>query len=183
MGENGKTGGATAMERLCREVAGRVAERLPAAWCRSRGINGGAPRGQCKGMARADVERRISEAREEDEPAGAASVRRERRGKAAGLDRLREAGRIAPEGPSRPCCAGGSPAPLGAEARDSAGHRLRAAALSHKGGAAARPWGRGGGEAARGAVGDRAVGERREPGARRRRRPERLAGDAHAALG
>ncbi len=43
MDENGKTCGQTAMERLCREMAECVVERLPAAWCRNHGINDGAP--------------------------------------------------------------------------------------------------------------------------------------------
>ncbi len=143
MDENGKTCGQTAMERLCREMAECVVELLPAAWCRNHGINDGAPWSQCKGIARADIERRISEAREEDESAGAVSIKREWRDKAAELDGLREAGRIAPEGLSWFCYEDGAPLLLGAEAWDSAGHRLRVVALSHKGRAAVRPWERG----------------------------------------
>lgn len=149
MDENGKTCGQTAMERLCREMAECVVERLPAAWCRNHGINDGAPWSQCKGIARADIERRISEAREEDESAGAVSIKREWHDKAAELDRLREAGRIAPEGLSWFCYEDGAPLLLGTEAWDSAGHRLRVVALSHKGRAAVRPWERGDGKGAR----------------------------------
>lgn len=174
--EEDKPDGTTAMERLCREMAECVVELLPAAWCRNHGINDGAPWSQCKGIARADIERRISEAREEDESAGAVSIKREWRDKAAELDGLREAGRIAPEGLSWFCYEDGAPLLLGAEAWDSAGHRLRVVALSHKGRAAVRPWERGDGKAAREAVRDHAVNERCEPEARWWRCPECGAG-------
>ncbi len=95
----------------------------------------------------ADIERRIAEARAEDagvQPWSLGDVA-SWRDKARELDALRGAGRIVPDGLSWFCYEDGAPLLLGAEAWDSAGHRLRVVALSHKGRAAVRPWERGDG--------------------------------------
>lgn len=67
MDENEKPDGSTAMERLCREMAECVVELFPANWCHDHGIYDGEPWSQCKGRARADIERRIEDARAEDD--------------------------------------------------------------------------------------------------------------------
>lgn len=69
MDESKDTDGSTAMERLCREMAECVVELLPATWCQDHGIYDGEPWSQCKGRARADIERRIAEADLEDDKA------------------------------------------------------------------------------------------------------------------
>lgn len=141
MDENDKPDGSTAMERLCREMAECVVERLPASWCQDNGIYDGEPWSQCKGIARADIERRIAEADLEDDKARDVALG-DWREKVAELDvlcvelgaddgdealmvagdlmdehyelkELREAGRVMPEGVSWPRYEDGEPVRVG----------------------------------------------------------------------
>lgn len=137
--------GRTAMERLCREMAECVVELLPATWCQDHGIYDGEPWSQCKGRARADIERRIAEADLEDDKARDSALG-DWKAKADAMDEtcrvlgvdsynlaadaarplvdehyelkeLREAGRVMPEGVSWPMYADGEPVRVGDEMR------------------------------------------------------------------
>lgn len=146
MDENGKTDGTTAMERLCREMAECVVERLPASWCQDNGIYDGEPWSQCKGIARADIECRIAEADLEDDKARdsalgdwkakadamdetcrvlgvdsynlAADAARSLVDEHCELKELREAGRVMPGGVSWPRYEDGEPVRMGDELDD-----------------------------------------------------------------
>lgn len=144
MGECDKTDGRTAMERLCRELAECVlsCDDSAAKWAEAHGID-------CddvlytviRGDAKADIERRIGEAkvldgdgrlalgvalellgRIEAEVGGDSGSLLEsvagKAGKAAELDALREAGRIMPEGVSWPRYEDGEPVRIGDELDD-----------------------------------------------------------------
>lgn len=141
MDENDKPDGSTAMERLCREMVKYVVERLPASWCQDNGIYDGEPWSQCKGIARADIERRINEADLEDDRARDSALGWYK-AKAAELDALRGAGRVVPEGCRWPSFGDGGRLALGGEAWTKDGGRVRVVAMSHRGRAAVRPWGR-----------------------------------------
>lgn len=65
------------------------------------------------------------------------------------LKELREAGRVMPEGVSWPRLGDGGPVRLGGEAWTREGERVRVVAVTHKGKAAVRPWGRTDGRGAR----------------------------------
>lgn len=136
----------TAMERLCREMAECVVERLPASWCQDNGIYDGEPWSQCKGIARADIERRIAEADLEDDKARdsalgdwkakadamdetcrvlgvdsynlAADAARSLVDEHCELKELREAGRVMPGGVSWPRYEDGEPVRMGDELDD-----------------------------------------------------------------
>lgn len=71
------------------------------------------------------------------------------REKAAELDALRGAGRVVPEGVSWPRLGDGGPVRLGGEAWTREGERVRVVAVTHRGKAAVRPWGRTDGRGAR----------------------------------
>ena len=148
MDENGKTDGTTAMERLCREMAEYVVERLPASWCQDHGIYDGEPWSQCRSIARADIERRINEADLEDDRARDSALGWYK-AKAAELDALRGAGRVVPEGCRWPSFGDGGRLALGGEAWTKDGGRVRVVAVTHRGRAAVRPWGRKDGRGAR----------------------------------
>ena len=181
MDENDKPDGSTAMERLCRELMDAVVRCVPMAWCEDHGlgIHGTRPE-KDRERARADIERRIADARADDsgvhpwtmyEMAGL-------REKSAGLDalcrvlnaesadeavavaralaeehyelkKLREAGRVVPEGCRWPSFGDGGRLALGGEAWTKDGGRVRVVAVSHRGRAAVRPWGRKDGRGAR----------------------------------
>lgn len=141
MDESKDTDGSTAMERLCREMAECVVELLPATWCQDHGIYDGKPWSQCKGRARAGIERRIAEADLEDDKARdsalgdwkakadamdetcrvlgvdsynlAADAARPLVDEHCELKELREAGRVMPEGVSWPMYADGEPVRFG----------------------------------------------------------------------
>ena len=66
MDENDKPDGSTAMERLAREMAECVAMFSPNAWCYNHGVSVMGNYDECVKAARADILRRISEARDED---------------------------------------------------------------------------------------------------------------------
>lgn len=67
MDENDKPDGSTAMERLARELMGAVVSCAPTVWCGEHGIgiHGTRPE-QDREHARADIERRIADARADD---------------------------------------------------------------------------------------------------------------------
>lgn len=141
MDENDKPDGSTAMERLARELMGAVVSCAPTVWCGEHGIgiHGTRPE-QDREHARADIERRIAEARDEDDCADsyAAAALKELTGmhrghamctrgevdemvavvegwkaKAAELDALKAAWRVMPEGMSWPRYADGEPVRVG----------------------------------------------------------------------
>lgn len=145
MDENGNDGGRTAMERLCRELMENVNSY---SWCKDH-----VPSviediddwetwdyGKAIAAAKADILRRIEAARAEVEGW---------KDEAAELDALRGAGRVAPEGCRWPRFRDGSPLALGGEAYGRDGERLRVVAVTHRGKAAVRPWGRTDGRGAR----------------------------------
>lgn len=140
-----------------------------------------------KKLARADIERRIKEARDEDEIEDAYSVRELKRltgmhtvggyttlgevaemvavvegwkEKAAELDALRDAGRIMPEGASWPRYGDGGQARMDGEAWTRKGERMRVVAVSHRGKVAVRPWDAKGGGGARWVPASSLLGER-----------------------
>lgn len=162
MDENDKPDGSTAMERLCREMVKYVVERLPASWCQDNGIYDGEPWSQCKGIARADIERRINEADLEDDRARDSALGWYK-AKAAELDALRGAGRVVPEGCRWPSFGDGGRLALGGEAWTKDGGRVRVVAMSHRGRAAVRPWGRKDGRGARWVPLSSLLGERPAP--------------------
>ena len=135
MDESKDTVGSTAMERLARELMDVLfcKSLIPCTtWCMQHGIDTlGTSYKEDTENARDDIERRIAEARDEDESRGAVTIKREWREKAAELDalcrvlnaesadeavavaralaeehyelkELREAGRVMPEGVSWP---------------------------------------------------------------------------------
>lgn len=144
MDENDKTDGRTAMERLARELMGAVVSCAPTVWCGEHGIviHGTRPE-QDREHARADIERRIAEARDEDLFKDDYMVRELKRmtgmhldkdrcttcgdvdemvdavegwkAKAAELDALSEACRIMPEGMRWPRYEDGEPVRIGDE--------------------------------------------------------------------
>lgn len=152
MDENDKPDGSTAMERLARELMDAVVSCAPTVWCVEHGIGiHGTRLEQDREHARADIERRIADARADDsgvhpwtmyEMAGL-------REKAAELDALRGAGRVVPEGCRWPGFGDGGRLALGGEAWTKDGGRVRVVAVSHRGRAAVRPWGRKDGRGAR----------------------------------
>ena len=77
------------------------------------------------------------------------TIKREWREKAAELDALRGAGRVVPEGCRWPSFGDGGRLDLGGEAWTKDGGRVRVVAVSHRGRAAVRPWGRKDGRGAR----------------------------------
>ena len=177
MDENDKPDGSTAMERLAREMMNKIASDAATSWCRENGFNVICTTyAENQRRARADIERRIDEARAEDDCADgyAAAALKELTGmhrghamctrgevdemvavvegwkaEAAELDALRGAGRVAPEGCRWPRFGDGSPLALGGEAYGRDGERLRVVAVTHRGKAAVRPWGRTDGRGAR----------------------------------
>lgn len=143
MDENDKPDGSTAMERLCRELMEAVVSCAPTVWCGEHGIgiHGTRPE-QDREHARADIERRIADARGEDECTHTYPERELKRmtgmyldgrrctrgevnemvdavegwkAKAAELDALKSAGRVMPEGLSWPRYDDGRPVLLGDE--------------------------------------------------------------------
>lgn len=177
MDENDKPDGSTAMERLAREMAECVAMFSPNAWCYNHGVSVMGNYDECIEAARADILRRIAEARDEDLFKDDYMVRGLKRmtgmhldkdrcttcgdvnemvavvegwkAKAAELDALCGAGRVAPEGCRWPRFGDGYPLALGGEAYGRDGERLRVVAVTHRGKAAVRPWGRTDGRGAR----------------------------------
>lgn len=176
MDENGNDGGRTAMERLCRELADTVEECGTSYWLRHHGVEAVTTFAENREHARADIERRIEEARDEDNCADgyAAAALKELTGmhrghamctrgevdemvavaegwkaEAAELDALRGAGRVVPEGCRWPGFGDGGRLALGGEAWTKDGGRVRVVAVSHRGRAAVRPWGRKDGRGAR----------------------------------
>ena len=107
----------SAMERLCRELMDHVVfVSGPDDWCEEHGMDAEhTTYAEDTERARADIERRIEEARAEDEENAptAASVKREYSEKAAELDSLREAGRVLPEGVEWPRWEDGRPLRIG----------------------------------------------------------------------
>ena len=106
------------MERLCRELQWCIVDHYEAAggWCDDNGIDiSGTTCSQDREHARADIERRIEEARKEDAARGpvATTVKSGLTAKAAELDALREAGRIMPEGLEWPRYEDGEPVRFG----------------------------------------------------------------------
>ena len=75
MGENEIGGAQTAMERLACEMAECVAMFLPNAWCYNHGVSVMGNYDECVKAARADIERRIEDARAEDDCADSYSAR------------------------------------------------------------------------------------------------------------
>ena len=177
MDENDKPDGSTAMERLCRELMDAVVSCAPTVWCGEHGIGiHGTRLEQDRENARADISRRIDWARDEDECEDTYSARELKRltgmylggamttmgevaemvgaveewkAKAAELDALRGAGRVVPEGCRWPGFGDGGRLALGGEAWTKDGGRVRVVAVSHRGRAAVRPWGRKDGRGAR----------------------------------
>ena len=117
----------SAMEALCRELADCIADCRDCSyeWCvRAEVPCTATTLEEDRASARADIERRIERAREEDAEYGSRqSVRRELSDKAAELDRLREQGRVMPEGVRWPAYADGEPLRLGDEVLDGTGER------------------------------------------------------------
>lgn len=177
MDESKDTDGSTAMERLCRELMDAVVSCAPTVWCGEHGIgiHGTRPE-QDREHARADISRRIDGARDEDDGSdGYAAVALKAltgmhrghamctrgevdemvgavegwKAKAAELDALRGAGRVVPEGCRWPSFGDGGRLDLGGEAWTKDGGRVRVVAVSHRGRAAVRPWGRKDGRGAR----------------------------------
>ena len=68
MDENGNDGGRTAMERLCRELMDRIERSAATSWCREHGYTvKGTNYVEDQRRARADILRRIEDARTEDD--------------------------------------------------------------------------------------------------------------------
>lgn len=179
MDENGNDGGRTAMERLARMLGECVlsCNDSAASWAEAHGIDcDDVLYTVIKGNARSDIKRRIEDARGEDECTHTYPERELKRmtgmyldgrrctrgevnemvdavegwkAKAAELDALRGAGRVAPEGCRWPRFGDGYPLALGGEAYGRDGERLRVVAVTHRGKAAVRPWGRTDGRGAR----------------------------------
>ena len=177
MDKSNEPGGRTAMERLARELMDKIESSAATSWCRDHGYNvKGTIYVEDQRNARADIERRIAEARDEDDCADsyAAAALKALTGmhrghamctrgevdemvaevegwkaEAAELDALRGAGRVAPEGCRWPRFGDGSPLALGGEAYGRDGEHLRVVAVTHRGKAAVRPWGRTDGRGAR----------------------------------
>ena len=141
MDENGTTDGSTAMERLCRELMDRIERSAATLWCREHGYTvKGTTYVEDQRRARADILRRIEDARAEDDCSdsyaaaalkaltgmhrGHAMCTRDEvdemvavveqwKAKAAELDALKAAGRVMPEGLSWPRYADGEPVRMG----------------------------------------------------------------------
>ena len=176
--EENKTDGRTAMERLARELMDKIESSAETSWCRDHGYNvKGTSYTEDKRNARADIERRINEADLEDDRARdvalgdwkaksdamdetcrvlgvdsynlAADAARSLVDEHCELKELREAGRVVPEGCRWPSFGDGGRLALGGEAWTKDGGRVRVVAVSHRGRAAVRPWGRKDGRGAR----------------------------------
>lgn len=174
-----KTDGRTAMERLARELAECMlsCDISAAKWAEAHGIDcDDVLYTVIKDNARADIKRRIRDASGEDECTRTypeselkrmtgmyLDGRRCTRGevnemvdavegwkaKASELDALCGAGRVVPEGCRWPGFGDGGRLALGGEAWTRDGGRVRVVAVSHRGKAAVRPWGRKDGRGAR----------------------------------
>ncbi len=192
MDESKDTDGSTAMERLCRELMDAVVSCAPTVWCGEHGIgiHGTRPE-QDREHARADIERRIAEADLEDDKARdsalgdwkakadamdetcralgvdsynlAADAARSLAEERCELKELRGAGRVVPEGCRWPSFGDGGRLALGGEAWTKDGGRVRVVAVSHRGRAAVRPWGRKDGRGARWVPLSSLLGERPDP--------------------